>query len=685
MNKIVLSFLLLCAIGAFGQGVAIRSNSGSGTNTTLVSSNATPHILRSYANGFEIWDTDTESSILQSYSGTMRIPYLEANTITTTGSVLTIAPTSVFSRPIIGSAASMTNASGYPLAGTTNQAHTAATFYPLASDAAGTSIAWSSNAVGRGLRVTNSPAQLLSLLPYRSGLVFEGDSRGTYVKWITNMFDVSHCWVVTNASTGGDTVTNMWATYTNQLQIWSPSVSGTNAVLVLWAGINDNNTGVPVSEAISAHSNLVRQAVADGYKVAVITETDAPTIQTHAKQTWRQVYNDYILTNSMPHWVVPLHKLVGLWPANTNYWMGDGSSHFSTNTDRIISSYVFSEIAKPPKATAPISDQWSTNIFWGPSQFEGASNGWVRIGNQGGGFNVVSLNGNVDAATASFMGAPANDLYVQSEYNRDVIFRINGGEIMRIDGSATSVGIGTNAPRYKLDVYGNAIVQSNLYVLGESNYLAGNLIVQDNVGIGTATPTATIHGTNASGGNVLRLDATGLTNAVEIKSDGYLYVRVPTNGVAPPPYVSQPVGLFAQMSFASTNTIDMAFESYTNIVNGGAFDEYLTNGLAVYPATGIISNIVAGYHPIYYDIVVVNDAGLLNDEIEAEVFIDGVGDEHTADIKTISSASGFTSLGKSHIKYIPANASVTLQVRNLSHVSTDFSVTRVSFRVGNHP
>jgi hypothetical protein len=230
---------------------------------------------------------------------------------------------------------------------------------------------------------------------------------------------------------------------------------------------------------------------------------------------------------------------------------------------------------------------------------------------------------------------------------------------------------GTNTVRPNTLIIDAAYKGTNALIYGEFDTpmvrINGKLIVTNSVG--NADP--------------LIIDSALAKNALVVGSNGVVFVRGETNQFAAAGvYMPQPVGLFAQMSFASTNVIDMAYESYTNIVNGGAFTESLTNRFVVNLTTGFITNLFDGYYKISYSMDIQGDANVNGDEVEAEVFVNGAGDEHTATYRTINATSGSFPVTKSHIKYLPALSYVEVKVRNVSDVDQDFSIARANLIIG---
>jgi hypothetical protein len=210
---------------------------------------------------------------------------------------------------------------------------------------------------GDGSGLTNHPARV----PFGAGatVVIEGDSRlsdetyGGPATWL-RLFGTGS---FTNVALGGDRLTNMWATYTNQIQ----SQVGSDKWLIFWASINDNNSGTPVEDTLTCLTNIMRQSKADGFTLVVCTEADAPTIQTDAKQAFLWAVSDAITHSPYPDYVVPLHALIPPFPVTTNYWLNDGSSHFTTNTGRLIAEQILRTCVGPAHA-AP-APWFSTNLY----------------------------------------------------------------------------------------------------------------------------------------------------------------------------------------------------------------------------------------------------------------------------------------------------------------------------------
>lgn len=165
-----------------------------------------------------------------------------------------------------------------------------------------------------------------------------------------------------------------------------------------------------------------------------------------------------------------------------------------------------------------------------------------------------------------------------------------------------------------------------------------------------------------------------LSNTVVI--GGQLYTLVPTNGVAPPSIVLQPVGMFGSITMSTTNNTYGAQNAYVVLTN---YTACRTNGFYCNLATGYMTNQYAGFYPLFVTISILPGNG---DTIEGEFFFNDTEHEefaifgtwdNPARVRTITAAGG--------VHYIPANTGISFRVNNRSGTNTA-SIWRASVTVG---
>lgn len=156
-------------------------------------------------------------------------------------------------------------------------------------------------------------------------------------------------------------------------------------------------------------------------------------------------------------------------------------------------------------------------------------------------------------------------------------------------------------------------------------------------------------------------------------SIGITYIKVTSNdtmnGWAP---VYAGTNAFAQLSSQATNVVDMSYESYTNIINSGTYDDIDTNLFTASGTVGSATNVYAGWYNVHIDCSVMAD---INDVIEVEIFVDGVGDEHASTYQTMANAT-WEIISKDHAVYLPAGSRVEAMIRNITDPDGDVTVNR---------
>jgi hypothetical protein len=198
------------------------------------------------------------------------------------------------------------------------------------------------------------------------------------------------------------------------------------------------------------------------------------------------------------------------------------------------------------------------------------------------------------------------------------------------------------------------------------------------LGLWMTTPWATLHISNAitSTTNIFRIDATNCMYAFTVEPNGVATVRVPTNGAVAS--MSSPIGLFGCLSMTTTNTVDCANSSYTNIATAGAYTEILTNGFFGTVSAGSLTNLVAGYYKVACNVSFLAGAAK---ETELEIFVNETGQEKLAAFDTCPNPAKAHTLHVGGIVYLPAGSGVTARLKNVTD-TTDIAVWRANLSIG---
>lgn len=156
-----------------------------------------------------------------------------------------------------------------------------------------------------------------------------------------------------------------------------------------------------------------------------------------------------------------------------------------------------------------------------------------------------------------------------------------------------------------------------------------------------------------------------------------LFVIDPTNGIAPPPTVVQPIGLFGSMMLSgTTNTVTIGSAgTYYTLTNYGTVR---TNGFGANKATGFLTNTVAGYYRIT---VYASMIGGASDTMEGEVFLNETGREEIALFGSYDAPARVRTMSSTGILYIPANTGISFRLNNRSDTD-NISVWRAAITVG---
>lgn len=211
------------------------------------------------------------------------------------------------------------------------------------------------------------------------------------------------------------------------------------------------------------------------------------------------------------------------------------------------------------------------------------------------------------------------------------------------------------------------------------------------VGIGTNAPVARLHVVgNGINNDLLRIGTTKLDPVSTVNSNGVSFTVVRTNynstNWAPlTTNIAQqlcPMGQFGFYASAISNNLELsgAVTDYTNFLGNGTMERMITNGFVGSKTSGIWTNVYAGYYTIIAEITVWPDVDNNGDEIEAEIFLNGVGQELTSDVHTLSNGIA-EEVEVLTFAYIPASTSISFRIRNRSDATSALPVIRSMFLV----
>jgi hypothetical protein len=197
-------------------------------------------------------------------------------------------------------------------------------------------------------------------------------------------------------------------------------------------------------------------------------------------------------------------------------------------------------------------------------------------------------------------------------------------------------------------------------------------------------PAANTLGWSINGTNKASLDSTGLavsalsvtngltllgggggmtiTTNVDIQGDLKAYTMsyiCASNGVAAP-NVIQPIYAWASMMGYTTNLINGGANTYAIITN---YTTVRTNSMTCNPATGYITNLIAGFYKVGIHLSGVSvDAGAV---VEGDLLLNGVEKDEVSFLTQFDPGTprlkGMSAIG---ILYIPANTPITFQVKS---------------------
>lgn len=145
-----------------------------------------------------------------------------------------------------------------------------------------------------------------------SRIVVEGDSlsndAGDWAGLMTTYIYPFNTWFVTNVATAGESLSNMVAEYTAQVQPFKPA-TGTNAVLFLWAGANGITEYGSALGWYSAWSNYMAQARSDGFKICAFTIMQKATDLSETTENYRFLINNWLRSSTNADWLIDADKM----------------------------------------------------------------------------------------------------------------------------------------------------------------------------------------------------------------------------------------------------------------------------------------------------------------------------------------------------------------------------------------
>lgn len=195
-----------------------------------------------------------------------------------------------------------------------------------------------------------------------------------------------------------------------------------------------------------------------------------------------------------------------------------------------------------------------------------------------------------------------------------------------------------------------------------------------NFGIGTATPATTLH---VSGGNItVSNTAAASQQSVIITTNGQIFITAPTNAVAPPAQVLQPIGYFASMMLTNTNTVTIgAGSTYYVLTN---FTTLRTNGFVTIGTNGFITNVTAGFYRITCNVSMVGGG---SDTLEGALFLDETRKPEITVFGTYDNPARIRTMSASGILYMPAATGLSFRLNNNSGAN-NITVWRAGVTIG---
>lgn len=151
----------------------------------------------------------------------------------------------------------------------------------------------------------------------------------------------------------------------------------------------------------------------------------------------------------------------------------------------------------------------------------------------------------------------------------------------------------------------------------------------------------------------------------------------PTNGIAPPPYVPQPIGLFGCIHIENTtNVITIGSAGvYYRLTN---FTTVATNGFAAARTNGFMTNLVAGFYRVTMYASVISGA---SDTLEGEFFTGETGQEEVSFFGSFDAPARVRTMSSTGIVYLPANTPLSMRLNNRTD-NDNITVWRAALTVG---
>ena len=184
--------------------------------------------------------------------------------------------------------------------------------------------------------------------------------------------------------------------------------------------------------------------------------------------------------------------------------------------------------------------------------------------------------------------------------------------------------------------------------------------------------------TNVSAAGLLSV-TNGITVGVRTNYLGTAAISPLTN--IPPLQTS--LGAFSMVGQVTSNYLALAgsLTVYTNIFSTTPADRIILNGFTGSLVDGCLTNTAAGYYHFWFAVTVVPETDNNNDEFEAELFINGAGNEFYATWLTTTTGVR-DSLHTEGLVYLTAGARCEVKMLNESDTSSSIPIIRVSWGFG---
>lgn len=181
---------------------------------------------------------------------------------------------------------------------------------------------------------------------------------------------------------------------------------------------------------------------------------------------------------------------------------------------------------------------------------------------------------------------------------------------------------------------------------------------------------------NTIGGSVRVTNISAANNPSAIIAPGLIRITAPTNAVAPPVQVLQPIGYFASMMLTNTNTVTIgAGSTYYVLTN---FTTLRTNGFVTIGTNGFITNVTAGFYRITCNVSMVGGG---SDTVEGALFLDDTRKPEITVFGTFDNPARVRTMSATGILYIPASTGISFRLSNNSDTD-NISVWRAGVTIG---